>query len=662
MNPFRQTIVADPWNNQQHDVSEIHQDVYESIISSLEQVRASQRSAAILIHGSAGSGKTHLLSRLRSHLALKLPTATDRKEALYIWVRLQTCPPMIWRTVRRTLVTDLFRPLSEGKSQIDRILFHRTAPFRPAEFDLEPWFNYMIEDHADDLRELIGQVATELNLDRNTEIAFEHLAFGRFRRDLKAWLSGDSLPEGVLERMELTQEEGNDDEREDLARQVVIMLCKLAGTELPIVLSFDQVEALALDADDKGAMYKFGQLVSTIHDNTTNVLVVSSVQSAFAIQLEVESRAADRDRITSAGSLSLATLLKDEAQALIASRLDDANEDRPATAKNDPFWPLTAEDVSEMFSDAKGVTPRQLLARCAERFDVLNSIPQSTDRAKDVSRVEQPIAPSIVPTQEAGSVDQFLADRWETTVEEKLQSNDPDHTEDILRHALPTTVNLLHSDVRAVQDEQLKDVSLILERNADRTGLSVCVQANMTSLSARLKRLNDQFNMQRLNRLVIVRDHRVPISDTAKKAKEHLRRLEENGAKVVYPSLEVLAALDALRALLSDARSGDLSAHGDTIPPATLEEWFASHLADDLQEFVNDVLDEQRPTLGTSDTKMIEALNTILVDEPMAELTSVADRLGVSADELVALANRHNDQLGTIGEPASLIFRVADRR
>lgn len=652
MNPFRQTIVADPWNNPQDDVPEIHQDVFAAIINSLEQVRSSERSAAVLLHGQAGSGKTHLLSRLRSHLTLKFPTATDRQESLYVWVRLQTSPQMIWRTVRRTLVSDLFRPLSEGRCQFDRILFHRMAPYRPAEFDLEPWFEYMLDEYPDDLCGLIEQVATELNLDRNTHLAFEHLAFGRFRRDLKAWLSGESLPEAVLERMELTQEEGNDDEREDLARQVVIMLCRLAGNGLPIVLSFDQVEALALDANDKTAMFKFGQLVSTIHDNTTNVLVVSSVQSAFALDLEQDSRDADRDRITSAGKLSLATLQQDEAQALIRSRLAATGHRSPS---DNPFWPLTAEDVENTFSSAAGITPRRLLALCAERFDASPVPPASS------APPPTPLSPPANTTSpQRRTVEQCLAETWEGMFKDKLQVNEPDHTEEILRHALPTAVRLIHAEAKSVDDEQLNDVSLILEHNNSRTGLSVCVQSNMTSLAARLKRLTAQLEMQRLNRLVIVRDHRSPVSEGAKKAKERLRKLEDKGATVVYPSREVLAALDALRALLSDAKSGDLSALGQTVSPTTLEEWFAAHLSYDIQEFVHEIL-AQTTKNGHSDTKLIESLSSLLIENPVAKIDFVAKQLGVASDDLIALANRHRDLLGTVGEPPELIFRIVDR-
>ena len=260
----------------------IHQHVFQECLRGLEHVRTAQRSTALLIHGAAGSGKTHLFSRLRSRLAQTMPTATDRAEALFVWVRLQTSPRMIWRMVRRTMVNDWFRPLTEARCQFDRTLFHRLAQLRVAEGDLEPWYEYMPQEHPDGLKTLIDQIATNLDLDRNTHVALEHLAFCRHRRDLQAWLCGDSLPEAALARLDLEQADESDEEREDQARRVVLMLCRLAGSELPIAVGFDQVEALESEPGDHRALFAFGKLVSTLHDSTSNVLIISAVQSSFA--------------------------------------------------------------------------------------------------------------------------------------------------------------------------------------------------------------------------------------------------------------------------------------------------------------------------------------------------------------------------------------------
>ena len=72
MNPFRETIVASPWDAARVDVPSIHGAVFESCMAGIEQVQESRRSAGLVIHGEAGSGKTHLLGRLRSRLMLDI--------------------------------------------------------------------------------------------------------------------------------------------------------------------------------------------------------------------------------------------------------------------------------------------------------------------------------------------------------------------------------------------------------------------------------------------------------------------------------------------------------------------------------------------------------------------------------------------------------------
>src|SRR6185436_16116275 len=84
VNPFRETIVANPWDVARVDVPEIHGDVFEQCLRGIDHVRKSRHSAGLLIHGEAGSGKTHLLSRLCSHLTPREPTATHRPECLFV--------------------------------------------------------------------------------------------------------------------------------------------------------------------------------------------------------------------------------------------------------------------------------------------------------------------------------------------------------------------------------------------------------------------------------------------------------------------------------------------------------------------------------------------------------------------------------------------------
>jgi hypothetical protein len=394
LNPFRKTIVANPWDNCPADVATINDQPFQQCLQGIRRVQETGRSAGLVIHGPAGAGKTHLLARLHDHLTPRAPSATGRPEYLFVWVRLQTSPRMIWRTLRRTLVGDWFRPIAGQRSQFERILFHRLAAKRPAEGDLERWYEYMLDEHPEGLRQILEEICTELDLDRNTSVAFEHLAFRRHLRDLKAWLGGDSLPEAALQRLDLSGDEGTDEEREDQARQVVQMLCRLAGPGLPVVLCFDQVEALQLSPRENDALYAFGQLVSVIHDSTDNVLVISCMQSSFEADLASQIRGADHDRMTSLGSFSLQALRPPEARAVISARLRSLPADGlPTDGELTPEWPLSAAEFAALFEPTGETTPRRLIATCAARFDVLTQGPARVDPASLPAGAVQPAGP-----------------------------------------------------------------------------------------------------------------------------------------------------------------------------------------------------------------------------------------------------------------------------
>ncbi|MGQ0633701.1 MAG: hypothetical protein ACT4QC_03745 [Planctomycetaceae bacterium] len=647
MNPFRETIVASAWDDPRAHVPDIHGEVFEQCLRGIAHVRQARRSAGLVIHGEAGSGKTHLLSRLRGRLTPREPSATTREECLYVWVRLQTSPRMIWRALRRTMVDDWFRPVAAGHTQFERILFHRLAEVRPAEGDLERWYEYMLDQQPEGLIEALEEIATRIDLDRNTDVAFRHIAFGRHRRDLRAWLAGDSLPEAALARLDLEQTEGTDDDREDESRRIVLMLCRLAGNGLPIVLSFDQVEALQMAPGDREALFAFGQLVSTLHDGTTNVLSISCVQSTFYGELKDRARGADYDRMTSLGALSLDPLRHVQAEKLIASRRTAATGSLPPAASRDSCWPLTRRELDDLLGGA-GVSPRRLLNACAEKYDT---------RARGPVDPPPPSPAPVAP----GSVAGFLEDRWTTSVEQRLAANTPDRTEEIVRHGLPLLVSVIAPEARQVRDLELPDVSLVFETPAGRSGLSVCAQPNMTSRAARLRRLTTQFTGERLARLVIVEDVRVPLTKGADKARQYLAQLEEQGAEIVFPAVEALAALDALRELLSDAKSGDLSCRGEPVAPQSVAEWLAAHLPESLRELSAQALWGAAGGAPTDDDAMaIEALSALLTDRHLMPLTEAAQALGRSSDDLVAAVGRHPSHFRLIGEPPQIVFRAVE--
>ena len=130
-NPFRRMIVTDPWQPSGVDVPEIHARAFATCCEALESVRSVGRSYSVLLHGESGSGKTHLLARLRRHWVGNLPHVVDPicPDVVFIAVRLQTGPQRLWRHLRRSVAEDLLRVGDDGVTQLERILLRRFADF-----------------------------------------------------------------------------------------------------------------------------------------------------------------------------------------------------------------------------------------------------------------------------------------------------------------------------------------------------------------------------------------------------------------------------------------------------------------------------------------------------------------------------------------------------
>lgn len=569
-NPFLGGVVSDPWMTEGVDVPQIHAAVFEECCRALEELRGGEPSGGIVIHGRAGSGKTHLLRRLRRAFAATETPPTDPAQPRQIFssIRLQTSPGMIWRYVRRRFTIDLLRSPEGGISQLDQLLRYRMAELRPAIGHLDLWWQYLWDEHPDAIEELLEHLASHDQFDFSTTAVLRHFLRGTHRREVLAWLRGEPLPDAALEQLgvKAAGEEAADPEAE--ARDTVISLCALAGPQVPVVLCFDQVESLQADSDDKAGLFAFGQLVATLHNDTRNVLIVSCMQSAFLDELRRVIRGADYDRICSRATLGLGLLRFPEAAALVKSRLDASQPLAPLRAGRGDLWPLSEADVREAVGD-QGCTPRELLKYCAERFFVLQ-------RGSD----------------EPPSIEESLRLEWEGRVERAIAANRSEETESIVARALPFLISIAAPDWKKQDKEsKLRDVDLVFSPpGADaRVGVSLCTQGNMTSLAARLRRLREQQAQGNLRRLILIRDPRTPIGAQAAKANEYLDELRAAGAIFHQPSPELLAALDAFASLLSDAQSGDLSAGGDTVPARTVRDWLAAHLAPELARFAESI-------------------------------------------------------------------------
>lgn len=582
-NPFGSTIVSDPWSACEIDVHELHPRAYEACREALEFTRSERRSTSVLLHGEAGSGKTHLLGRLRADLVGRDKPEVDPivPDIVFVSVRLQTGPRRIWRYVRRSFVTDLLRDGPGGVSQLRRVLLRRLAEVRPADADLLLWWEWFQERYPDaaerqvELDVLFERLDAELHLGRDLCLVLGYLLQGRHRLDAQAWLRGDPMPEETLRNLGVGFDPDDDELPEDQAREVVTSICRLAGANIPVVFCFDQVEALQLDRHDDAALWAFGQLVMELFNLTSNVVIISCVLSMFRDRLRACASGPAWDRLA-IHQATLAPLLWDDAQRLVAARLD-AEDDvaRLRRGHAEPLWPLDADELRRRVGKI-GLPARRVLAHCFEEFERWLDARFPRGEAKHET------------------LDEFLARTWSERLERARP--EPGDADASLSHGLPRLVQLAETDWSLESDgPAIKYIEHVLRGPRGQIAISLCNHGDMRSLRPRVERLLEYAREKRFEKLVLVRDARLEISRAAERTIDILGRLEAENAGLLRISPSALSALDAVRGMIADSQCGELTWRGDSIPTEQVAEWIRAHLPDSLTQLLGSLLANATP-------------------------------------------------------------------
>jgi hypothetical protein len=180
----------------------------------------------------------------------------------------------------------------------------------------------------------------------------------------------------------------------------------------------------------------------------------------------------------------------------------------------------------------------------------------------------------------------------------------------------------------------------------------------MTSLAFQLKRLAEGLKKGWYQNLVLIRDPRLPIRITAKKTNEYLAELKKQGARMLHPPVEVLAALDALRSLLAEAKAGDLASQGQTIGPDSLQKWLEENMPSALRDFMED-LSARTPD---EDDFPLEALLALLEEQPLILLTAAAKQIEHPPLFLEAWVRRNPGLVGLLTGPPAILFGIVPDR
>jgi len=565
-NPFHGVVVQDVWQPLSLDITSIQHHAFEQCLKGLENVSAG-KSDSLLIYGAPGAGKTHLISRFQQYLFATAKDAPDQAlRCVFVAVRMQSSPVTLWQCVRQRLATDLLRQ-EQGVTQLQRLIAHQIA----AEYNEPPrhWvraLRVLTETEDESVTEQLQRIAEKLDLGRDVFVVLDHLVHRRYAFDATAWLKGDSLPEQVLEKLGVGADEG--EEREEVARRVVTALCRLAGETLPLVFCFDQLESLQRYPRDNDAFFRFGRMAADLADADSNVLIISCLQSAFVDDLKTNMREADRDRVIRRQS-TLELLTRTQMDELVKARLDSVSELKELRSKqNESLYPLTSAFLEQLFQTSTR-TPRKIIAKCAERFEELKS-----------GAVSLPVSFEAVLESE------FLERR------RAALDQSPEASTSTLTHGLPIAWFVFEKckAFASLAELESSPADVVLPSPRGNLAVAICNERNMRSLAARFKKLVHAYQHPHSpseGSPIVMRHAALEISAGARRTREYLDKLKAVGCRVIHPGQETLAALEAVRSLVSDARAGDLSARGETLEPTEVSRWLSSHTAQALQPLLS---------------------------------------------------------------------------
>ena len=627
INPFVSNRVDSAWDPDSIDVEAINRTAFNRCIETIDLVRNTDQCRGLLLSGEPGSGKTHLLQRLRRHVQ-------RNGRDCFIYVPPVSGPDRFFRDLLQHTVQDLVgsrpgSPSTQIETLLVRELLHaETQEKLPAAMF---WADVRKRNPPGEalfawLDGPMQRLCDRLQVDPEVTRVLRHYLAEHRRFDAYSWLLGRSVPEAVVERLGVsrTLEEDAD------ALHALVALSRLAGTYAVLVLAFDQLEGLQVDAQDQLGLRAFATGLAKLFVECRNIATVSCVQTYFKLDLERAVPPAHMDRLAQDQG-ALTPLDVASACDLVAARLgaiEELKEARELHGEREPLWPLHREDIERVIT-AGGVPARRLINDCRDRFE-------------DWRRGETAAGDTPGPAES-------LEEIWEARIE---QTTTEPADEGVLADGLLKIIEARSPGKCRRATE--RDVDVAISTAEGEVGVAVCHAENMTSLAARLKRLQLVALSGRFKRLVLIRDERLRISPTAKATHDRLHALRQAGHTLLRPPAEAYAAIAAARQLLADAAAGDLCINGKDVGPEDLKAWLASHLNTQAGALLS-ALDS---TENARSDDVIERVRELLEGQWVVPSTGIAASMGLDEAALIGHLTSEQHTIGVlIGSPTVLFLR-----
>ncbi|HZY90920.1 MAG TPA: AAA family ATPase, partial [Gemmataceae bacterium] len=608
VNPFLDNRVSGP-APAEADVAGIHEGAFARLTGLAREALAARRAVGAVLWGEAGVGKSHLLARLG-----RWAEADGRACFVYLH-NLQAAPEHLPRSLLHAVVSTLTRgrrrqlygtPLYElAHAGVVEAVGHDRSFYT---WDrLECAFGAFLDRQGP--ADLTGPAL----IDRGVfEVAFRlfRSAYrqcqgkedGAVAEWAARWLGGQALGPDEARGLGLPPSRGHAEPvalaDNQQVKQVLAALARLAAAAgRPFVLAFDQVDNL--DDDQAAALARF---LEALIDAAPNLLVVTAgVQATLlhwregrVIQESVWDRLAQFE-------VRLQRLNAAEALEVVRARLRAFRAPFAEVGavrlwlRRDELYPLGRGWYERHLRDRVDLRPRDVINWAREGWRAQQEalareggpdwLANWTGRAapSDGGESQPPEPAEAVIDRKVG--EKVAERRARRAAEPAALPADADHLVGLLRALLVQCRDARRYgglDVERVPPRAgarpTYDLTLrrrLPDGGSEQVGILAVTEENAVSVAASLRRLVE--DGRPLDRVVLVTDERVGLP-LGERGQDYLQELRERGPErfeAVELSFAEYAELDALQAVVGDARSGDLEA--ETGRALTEQEVIDSH-------------------------------------------------------------------------------------
>jgi hypothetical protein len=138
-----------------------------------------------------------------------------------------------------------------------------------------------------------------------------------------------------------------------------------------------------------------------------------------------------------------------------------------------------------------------------------------------------------------------------------------------------------------------------------------------------------------------------------------LKILQDRGASLLEPTVEALAALDALASILGDAKSGDLANEATPLGSSAVLAWLKTLRNDLALEPIRELVDSLFGAQGAVVNSEEQDLVALLSHEHVITVELAAQILGQPQDRVLTLARKSPSHCLVLEGPPAVLLDVS---